>query len=351
MLKDFLKLAMPASWRRKVQEFRVSASFTHVHGPKRLGLSSHEAVVTCVVRNGAFYIEEFIKHYSEMGFRHVFFLDNGSSDQTIEIAKRHSNVTVYKSDLPVGAYQDLMKKCLARKATEGGWCLDADIDEFFDYPFSSTVTLSEFLDYLNQRRYTAVLTQMLDMFPEKPLSVVAQEAQGSLKTTYNYYDISDVTKTMYGNCEFAARYGSSNILPNIPVLIMSGGIRRTICGNECMLTKHSLFVQGEGLELFPHVHFVNHARLADVSCLMLHYKLTSEALATALQNRQNFSYFARGYDDFINFILNKPDYPIRQSTAVRFCEAEDLVESGFLFMSATFRKYAAGIMRNTMLVH
>ena len=41
-------------------------------------------------------------------------------------------------------YQPLFKKYLALNSAQGGWRLDVDVDEFFDYPFSDVLKLSSF---------------------------------------------------------------------------------------------------------------------------------------------------------------------------------------------------------------
>jgi glycosyltransferase involved in cell wall biosynthesis len=333
-----VKSLLPAGLRRAIRQQFVSYSATHVSGPKRLRLARNEAVVTCVVKNGEFYIESFIRHYLRMGFRHIFFLDNGSTDNTIAIAQQHPNVSICASSLPIEAYQRVFKSYLAQTSTQGGWCLDADIDEFFDYPGSDAVGLRDFLDYLNQRQATAVITQLLDMFSHRPLSELSREGN-DLTSVYQYYDLSDVTRTEYRGAVMVARYGARNEVTNAQAALYFGGIRKTLYGNNCLLTKHSLFVPGSGVELFPHVHFMNRARLADVSCLMLHYKLTSTALESAVQNKEGFVGNSQGYLNFINFLTNHPDQALKNETAVRFRRADDLVESGFLFMSEKYRQY------------
>jgi Glycosyl transferase family 2 len=348
--KRVLKLLMPEKWRRKLREHIVSMSATHLHGLERIQLSDEEAIVTCLVKNGEFYMEQFIEHYSQMGFRHIFFLDNGSSDQTISIARRHKNVSVFQSKLPVDKHQGMFKKYLAHSFAKGGWCLDADIDEFFDYPFSDVIRLREFLKYLNQNQYTAVITQLLDMFSDKPASHLAREQTEDLKSVYQFYDISDVTTREYRDSAIVTNYGHKNEISNRNAALCFGGIRKTLYGNDCLLTKHSLFLPGKGLDLFPHVHFVNNARLADVSCLMHHYKLTSNALEIALQNKEKFLANSDSYGDFIDFLTNKPDYQIKQSTAQKFESTKALVESGFLFMSKEYREYVESVARGMPLV-
>lgn len=352
-LKHLVKLVVPEKCRRKLRELLVSRSVNHLHGPERVRLSSNEAVVTCVVKNGEFYIERFIRHYSQMGFRHIFFLDNGSSDQTISIAKRHKNVSVCESSLPIDGHQGLFKKYLAQKSVDGGWCLDADIDEFFDYPFSDVIKLCEFLEYLNKKQATAVLVQLLDMFSDQPLSHLLRAEKPTttaLSQIYQYYDISEVTKIPYHLSGMVSAYGNGNEVTNEDTALQFGGIRNALYGNNCLLTKHSLFFPRRRLELFPHVHFVNHARLADVSCVVLHYKLTSNALDAAVQNKRGFTGNSKGYRAFIDFLTNGTEYQIKRNTAVTFRNVNKLVESGFLFISREYREYIKASAREIVSV-
>ncbi len=338
--KYLLKRLLPESSRRKMREHLVSMSITQLHGRKSIELSSSEAALTCVVKNGEFYLEPFIRHYSEMGFRHIFLLDNGSADQTIPIAKKYANVSVCQSNLPIETHQALFKKVMAHRSVKGGWCLDADIDEFFDYPFSDVMGLGKFLEYLNRNRYTAVVTQLLDMFSDRPLSHLAtKQEKEDLKQVYRLYDISQITKVPYGESDLAKDFGQGNKISNADTVLCFGGIRKTLYGNDCLLTKHSLFVPGKGIDLFPHVHFVNYASLADVSCAMLHFKLTSNAMEIALQNKDGFVGNSKGYTDFMDLMANNPDHRIAHHTAVKLEKLNDLVTRGFLFVSDDYREY------------
>jgi len=106
------------------------------------------------------------------------------------------------------------------------------------------------------------------------------------------------------------------------------------------LTKYSLFRLKQDLELFPNVHFVNRAQLADVSCLLLRYKLISNAYDLASQNQNAFPGTSRGYSDFKEKIRLHPDYRMRRGTAAEFHGAVELVEKGLIFMSLNYREFA-----------
>jgi glycosyltransferase involved in cell wall biosynthesis len=348
--KRLLKLLLPTKWRHEIRKRLLPLTVSHLYGPLTVPLSSHEAIVTCVVKNGEFYLESFIEHYTKMGFRHIFFLDNGSTDRTIALAKKYNNVSVCQSTLSIQANQSLFKRYMAQKCAADGWCLDADIDEFFDYPGSEVMELQRFLEYLNKHQYTAVLTQLLDMFSDQPLSHLVTKRRENLKEIYQYYDISELERKDYRAADFVRQNANLNQISYANTELLFGGVRKRLYGSSwitnCLLTKHSLFRMGKGVDLFPHVHFVNKAKLADVSCLMLHFKLTSNALETALQNKDSFFAIGNGYHDFANFLLKNPDHYIRQKTAAKYASANELIDSGFLFASRDYRQYVASFAQS-----
>ena len=340
-IKAGVKALLPKQYRRRVREQLIGLRVKHVSGVKRLQLADNEAIVTCVVKNGEYYIEEFIRHYLGKGFRHIFFLDNGSSDRTCSIAQRFEQVSVYRCDLsPIESYQAAFKTHLATQSAIGGWCIDADIDEFFDYPCSQCISLTKFLQYLNTNRYTAVMTQLLDMFSNYSLAELKTKGSESLAALYKYYDISDVSKVSYHDPELTKENGNHNAVTNADTALYFGGIRRTICGYNCLLTKHSLFRTNHGLDLFPHVHFVNRARLADLSAVMYHYKFTSNALSVASQSIEGFPGLSPLYKGLMEFATNKETHRLKQSTAQKLAGLNELVDNGFLLVSREYERYA-----------
>src|SRR5215218_10365447 len=179
----------------RAQKWILHFNIEHVHGPEEVDYGPDELVVVCNVRDGRPYVKSFVEHYTSMGVKHLFFLDNGSTDGTVEALKGYENVSVLQTTLPFKRYQVSMRQYLIERfGKKGRWCLYADIDELFDYPYSDVVSLSSLLRYLNERSYTAVAAQMLDMFPEEPLSGRASNPDEPLKERHRFYDISNVGK-------------------------------------------------------------------------------------------------------------------------------------------------------------
>src|SRR5215211_5780753 len=171
-------------------------SIEHLYGPEEVPYAEDELVLVCLLRDGRPYLKSFMEHYTSMGVKHLLFLDNGSTDGTVEALKGYDNTTVFRTGLPFKRYELSMRQYLVERfCQKGRWCLYADIDELFDYPYSDVVSLSSLLRYLNERSYTAVVAQMLDMFPEEPLSGRASTLlEEPLKERHRFYDISNVKR-------------------------------------------------------------------------------------------------------------------------------------------------------------
>src|ERR671921_420901 len=250
----------------------LHSSIDHLHGPEEVPYGEDELVVVCLVRDGRPYVKSFVEHYRSLGAKHLFFLDNNSTDGTVEALQNYNNVTVLQTLLPYKEYHLLFKQYLVgRFGKKDRWSLCVDMDELFDYPYSDVVGLNSFLSYLTEKSYTAVAAQMLDMFPEEPLSGREGNLQDEpLKERHRFYDISNISR----RSNKRRHYRHNNTLENGDIVMFSSGIRGAIFGdNRSLLTKHPLvFLDGKVKPLHPGPHWVANAKIADISCVLLHYK-------------------------------------------------------------------------------
>ena len=336
-----LRALAPPRARRYLRDRFAAFNVRHIAGPKRVRLAPDEAAVTCLVKNGEYYLSAFLEHHLRQGFRHIFILDNGSSDATVQIAAGHPNVSVYQTSLDVGMYQGNLKRHLAERSVHGGWCLDVDIDEFFDYPYSDVVSLNRFLRYLNRHRFNVVVTQMLDLFSQNALSHLLETRDEDIRSVYRFFDLADVERVPYRENVLTSKYASANSISDPGLELLYGGIRKRLYGIDCLLTKHSLFRQSDGLDLFPHVHFVDRGHVADVTCVLLHYKMTSNALDLAKQNEAAFAANRQGYNDFIRAVIEKREMTLMGPDTREFQGAHTLLGSGFLRASQSYMDLVA----------
>jgi hypothetical protein len=329
--------------RRLLMEFGVRPhllrpKIKYIHGPEKISYGLEELLVICVVRNGELYIHSFMEHYRSMGVRHFVFLDNGSSDRTVEMLCVQNNVTVLQTDAPYQKYENTMKRYLAERFASGRWNLCADIDELFDYPWSESLSLRAFLAYLNANQYTAVAAQMLDMLPEIALDELDNKPDDILKEKYLYYDISAINKTDY--------LWSKRSNPNIKM--HWGGVRKSLFGTDNGLTKSPLVLMDGKVRPFITWHHVKGARMADISCLLRHYPFVSSFHAKVEDAVRTGRYGMRVTDEYKAYAKRLEDggrLNLRLDSAQWFTGLDRLIEEQFLIVSNKYRQWVSNHAR------
>jgi hypothetical protein len=330
--------AIGALTRAGARELIFPLRIRLLSGPRRISASVEEFVVVCLVRNGAIYLPEFLRHYRELGAKHIVLLDNGSTDGTPELAAREIDVTVLRTMAPYKIYKGPMKRWLVTHFGRSNWVLCVDIDELFDYPFRSGFGAVNLLRYLNRHGYTAVVAQMLDLFPR---AAITQRSGTAWREEHLFYSLNDLERQPY-----ATFYGDSNEPPPEGLEVMHGGIRSSAFQVRALLTKHPLIFPSRGIS-YLHAHHVSGARVADVSAVLLHYKYVGDFAnyVKAAVKAESFSMESREYKQYLRAIEANSGLRLYSETALKFSTVEQLLEQGFLIASDSFRGEIAKLRR------
>jgi glycosyltransferase involved in cell wall biosynthesis len=306
----------------------------HLSGPRQVASGADDVIVISVMRNGEVWLESFLAHHRRMGIRNFVILDNGSSDRSIEILSKQPDVTLLRTYAPYHAYENTMKRYLARRYCRDRWCLCLDVDELFDFPRSATMPLSDLVGYLNNKGFNAVITQMLDMFRDGPISEVMNDPEKDLRTQNPFYDISNITSSSY-------TFGQ---LSNPAIMMHHGGIRKTIFGTNNGLTKVSFFLMDAKLKPFVLWHHALNARLADISCVLLHFPFVSSFYAKVVEAAESGRYGYLTTDEYTSYLsgLQKlPQLNLKLESAKKLATVDELLESGFLIETVDYRRWAS----------
>jgi hypothetical protein len=305
----------------------------HLSGPRRVVSGPDDVIVISVMRNGELWLESFLAHHRRIGIRNFVILDNGSSDRSVEILSRQPDVTLLRTYAPYHAYENTMKRYLARRYCRNRWCLCVDLDELFDFPRSTRMPLSALIGYLNHKGFNAVITQMLDMFSDGPISDVSNDPAKDLRTNYSFYDLSNIAATTYP-------FGQ---IPNPAIMMHHGGIRKTIFGTNNGLTKVSLFLMDTKLKPFVSWHHALNARLADISCVLLHFPFVNSFYAKVAEAVESgrYGYLTTDeYKSYLRRLQKSPQFHLKLESAKKLASVDELLESGFLADSADYRTWA-----------
>lgn len=315
----------------------VGLNTRRIAGPPRISYKHDEVIVVCLARNAELYVTSFLEHYFALGVKHVVLMVNRTSDTTVERARRDPRVTILECNLSFKRFQLAMREYMANRFGRNRWVLVVDIDEHFIYPRADMLNLHDFLRYLNIGGYTAVVAQMLDMFSDQSFSMQQSQPSDRLVEKYPYYDTTRLRTRSYTDL-----FGTSNTLANAKIHAYFGGIRRVVFNADCFLTKHPLIFAGRGVRPMRETsHDIENAYLADVSCLLLHYKFLSNLPKQAEQAIAEGQYWQNSveYHQYYNVLDHTPDLEIKQPTSQRLEHANDLLDQGFIVVSPAYEAW------------
>lgn len=322
-------------WHSFVAARAVRRGNVVVHGPAYVDLAPDDVAVVCLMKDAAYFVRGFIEHHQALGVRHIVIMDNGSTDSTMAIAAGYGHVTVIRNTLPAKRYEVMLRDIAARQVLRGGWVLFADSDEMFEVPLGAP--LGRLVGYLNANGYTAMVTQMLDLFSPLPYGAGKDWTYPEVATQANQYSLGNVTSVAYHD---RAQIGFSWFLDSNQgdVALKIGGVRREVFGEACFLSKHSL-VQNAGGVLMTHPHCASGVRVADVTGLLRHYKLAGDYLA-----RDRASVAAGTWDHAedakrLAAAVGGDDFVIKPAEARAYAGPKRLVDEGFLEASAAYRAF------------
>ncbi|MDZ4134755.1 MAG: glycosyltransferase family 2 protein [Paracoccaceae bacterium] len=315
------------------------------HGPARVTLGAGDCAVVSLMKDAEYFVDVFIRHHLALGAAHIVIIDNGSSDRTVEIARGFDQVTVVQNPLPARQYECRLRAGVARQVVSGGWLLFVDSDELFEVPCAGarSAPLPRLISYLDQHGYTAMVTQMLDLFAPAPYAQTRAWPYPAAIDAMRSYSLNQITAVPYHDRDSIGFnwFLRGNICDNARVLLQSGGLRREIFGEACFLSKHSLVRNAPGIDPMPHPHCAAGVTVADVTGVLRHYKFSGAYL-----DRDRRSVEAGTWDHAedrrrLERAGCRDDFAINCAEPQDYCGTETLVDQGFLTASPRYRAYFA----------
>ena len=326
---------------KNIREQRIKRFIKRLHGPKDLEVEAKDVVVLCLFRDGMSFLPHFLDYHRKLGVSHFVFVDNRSEDGSTAFLKEQDDATVFYSDLPFGKYKGPFKKFLSETYGRNNWGLLLDIDECFDYPMSSEVSLHQFIKYLDTAGYNAVVANLLDRFSNQPILEVTDDNE-DLSITYPYYDLSHLRKEGY-----SIMFGDTNDLADDQICTFSGGVRYKFFKDEGILTKHPLFRLDPGMGCTSNGHDIRFAKVADVTTVLYHYKYNQDFKKVLKRALDEKGYYggAGGYKFVEEELAKNPKLSLYTEEARELRGIDELIDQGFVLMSAPYRNWVA--QRNT----
>jgi hypothetical protein len=115
-------------------------------------MDNYKFFLTCctIIKNEGKYIQEWVEHYISQGVEYFYIIDNGSTDNTLEILKEYDNITVFhdhrkKAEDQVLMYIDNFIPVIKKSK----WNILVDADELI-FVNKKYDTISNYLKYIKE---------------------------------------------------------------------------------------------------------------------------------------------------------------------------------------------------------
>jgi hypothetical protein len=214
------------------------------------------------------------------------------------------------------------------------------MDEIFDFEGRAQIGLAGLITYLEGQGATAMVAQMLEMFPKAPLNGVASFSYRQSLEEFAYFDIGSVTKFDYHSSEIPfSSLLDGNTVPTDEIKFCFGGVRGKVFGENCCLTKHPLIFNGPDVTPAPHPHLSMGVRCADITGVIKHYKFAGDTVARDAASLSSGD-LAHGEDAARMAVLSHaPDVSLFSLDARQWNRVVLLIRAGFLVGSARYSAY------------
>ncbi|WP_146590484.1 glycosyltransferase family 2 protein [Puniceibacterium confluentis] len=156
---------------------------------------SSDIFVFSTQRNEGVRLPYFLKYYRDMGVNHFFFVDNDSTDGSLDYLARQDDVSVWstRASYKRARFGVDWLNWLQMKYGHGHWTLVVDPDELFLYPFCDTRPLRALTDWLDASSIKSFSAMLLDMYPKGRIDAEPYQAGQNPIEIASWFDAGNYT--------------------------------------------------------------------------------------------------------------------------------------------------------------
>jgi len=292
-----------------------------------------------IMRNESLRLPYFIEYYQDLGVDKFFLLDNDSSDDTVKMLGKKSNVNIFKTKDKYQNHWFWMEHML-EKYGKNHWCLVVDIDELFTYPHANSLLIPQLCQFLEDSTCNAIRSLLLDMYSSKCVKNVHYIAGNDPLQSVPFFDANyyEVTFPYFDRYKWEA-FDSTHY---------TGGMRERVFGKSVPVTslnKFSLFKFTKDVYLGQGMHAINGARISDLQGVVFHTKFLGDAISEAEEESIREEHFnnAAYYKDFKREFDQNPDLCLANEQSIRYEDLDQLLELGLMKTSDPFENFVKAL--------
>lgn len=282
-------------------------------------LEADDIPLVAQIRNARRYLPSFLEHYRNLGVTRFIFVDDRSSDESLDYLERIKDVDLYQSRL---SYMEsnrgiLFKEEIVRAYGRDRWWVFVDIDEYLVYHGIEAHGLRDVFHALEERGLKRMLAPLLDMYPLGEVNLAR-------------FDGSDMTMPW----QVASAFDRSGYFIRFKGKDweIRGGVRHRVFGNWVELAKYPLMYVTSS-DYFRSIHYPrpHHKNYVPVLGNLLHFKIFSDyedSIRTAVQEGRYFE-GSKHYKTALDRIVQGGTAFYDSEISEEFTGAEQLRALGF----------------------
>jgi glycosyltransferase involved in cell wall biosynthesis len=254
-------------------------------------------LVASVVRNEMILLPHFLTHYRKLGVNTFIFIDNASDDGTTQFLLEQPDVVIYlaKTEYKKSIYGVVWQQAILGNHGLGKWVLLADADEFLTYPNWQKVSLAQFIDQADAQGSDAILTFMIDMYPDGPL----EEADFTRAKPFEAAPLHDANPLIEWRLGSGQYSNSNNYLSALRHRLINNTPPNAFSSQKVALTRYQPWIRySAGL------HNAANVEIAKYSAIFAHFKYHSGFLKKVEEEVLRGQHFngAEEYRYYYNFL-------------------------------------------------
>ena len=248
-------------------------------------------IVVLCVKNDRRRIEMLVDHYKKYGVNQFAFLDNGSTDGTLEWMMEQAEIDVFQTTRKYSSFRK--EAWISRLVSYYGfdrWFIVTDSDELAVYQGMEEHNFDELIKMLETKGIKRVKGLTLDMYSEGPIFSDDHEEI----PIYNKYCWTDTD----------SYFDEDKNLGTVSIKVLSGGPRFRKMNVKTSLSKYPLVYWEKGT-ISENAHFqypYEPAAVAPCYFGILHFKFLDEDKKVFKERSNRNSGFARGGGDYKNYM-------------------------------------------------
>jgi hypothetical protein len=139
-------------------------------------------ILICAIKNEYLLLEYFLKYYMDIGITHFIFIDNNSSDDSVNYLLNHSaNIMLFRTEEPFRNNKAIWVTNILNEYCKNKWCLTVDADEIV---YNNNLNILK--NYMEKKAANVCKFYLLDMYP-KNYDIDYKKGEPFLNHSY-YYD-------------------------------------------------------------------------------------------------------------------------------------------------------------------